>query len=115
MGIDQDTIGNPQGYAIQARINMETMLADGTTRPSGGTLSAFDVPSGPDVRTDTFGYVGYSTSPSFDSLLAKVIAHSKSQEFEKAAKKTYRALSDFRIGGLSTNISLLQSPLVVPS
>jgi acetyl/propionyl-CoA carboxylase alpha subunit/acetyl-CoA carboxylase carboxyltransferase component len=112
MGIDQNTIGNPQGYAIQARINMETMLADGTTRPSGGTLSAFDVPSGPDVRTDTFGYVGYSTNPSFDSLLAKVIAHSKSQEFEKAAKKTYRALSDFRIEGLATNISLLQSLLM---
>jgi len=112
MGINQDVIGKPQGYAIQARVNMETMLADGTTKPSGGTLTAFDVPSGPDVRTDTFGYVGYNTSPSFDSLLAKVITHSKSQEFEKAAKKTYRALSDFRIEGLSTNISLLQSLLM---
>ena len=112
MGINQHVIGKPQGYAIQARVNMETMLADGTTKPSGGTLTAFDVPSGPDIRTDTFGYVGYNTSPSFDSLLAKVITHSKSQEFGKAAKKTYRALSDFRIEGLSTNISLLQSLLM---
>lgn len=49
MGINQHVIGKPQGYAIQARVNMETMLADGTTKPSGGTLTAFDVPSGPDL------------------------------------------------------------------
>ena len=65
----------PNGCAIQARVNLETMQADGSTLPSGGELKAFDPPSGPGVRTDSYGYTGYRTNPSFDSLLAKIIAH----------------------------------------
>lgn len=41
---------------------METLSADGTTRPSSGVLTSFDMPSGPGVRVDTFGYTGYATS-----------------------------------------------------
>ncbi len=51
-----------RGFAIQLRVNLETMDADGTTIPSGGTLAAFDPPSGPGLRIDTFGYAGYRTS-----------------------------------------------------
>ena len=64
------------GHAVQARVNMETMTADGETMPSGGVLTAFDPPTGPGLRTDTFGYAGYATSSHFDSLLAKVVARS---------------------------------------
>src|SRR5690606_37201889 len=63
----------PEGHAIQLRINMETLAPDGSTRPWGGTLAAFDLPSGPGVRVDSFGYTGYTTSPRYDSLLAKLI------------------------------------------
>ena len=62
---------------MQVRVNMETMAADGTARPAGGTLTTFEVPSGPGVRVDTFGYAGYRTSPRFDSLLAKLIVSSR--------------------------------------
>ena len=67
----------PRGHAIQLRINMETMTADGSAKPGGGTLTAFEPPSGPGVRVDTYGYAGYRTNPNFDSLLAKLIVHAR--------------------------------------
>src|SRR5262249_36876317 len=48
----------PRGHAIQLRINMETMTADGSAKPGGGTLTVFEPPSGPGVRVDTYGYAG---------------------------------------------------------
>jgi acetyl/propionyl-CoA carboxylase alpha subunit/acetyl-CoA carboxylase carboxyltransferase component len=114
LGLEQADIPSPKGFAIQARVNMETVTPDGRTIPSVGTLTAFDPPSGPGVRTDTFGYAGYSTSPSFDSLIAKVIGHSKSSDFGDAIRRTYRALSEFRIEGVSTNLTFLQNLLNHP-
>ena len=113
-GLSQDQAPSPRGFAVQARVNMETMAADGSTRPSGGALTAFDIPSGPGVRTDTFGYAGYRTSPSFDSLLAKVIGYSPSPSLADALRRTSRALADFRIEGVATNVDLLQTILAHP-
>ena len=70
LGMMQAEIPAPRGFAIQARINMESMAADGSARPSGGTINAFEAPSGPGLRIDSFAYSGYTTSPNFDSLLA---------------------------------------------
>ena len=61
--------------ALQARINLETIAADGTVKPGGGTLTAFEPPSGRGIRVDSSGYVGYRTSPAYDPLLAKLIVH----------------------------------------
>ena len=91
LGLDGPNIGVPRGFAIQARINMETLGVDGTVRPAGGTLRSYDAPNGPGVRTDGFGYAGYTTSPMFDSLLAKVITHSPSNKFETAVQRSLRA------------------------
>ena len=115
LGLRQDDVPHPRGFAIQVRINMESMGADGVVKPSGGTISAFEMPSGPGLRTDTFGYAGYTTSPRFDSLLAKLIAHSPSIDFADAVAKAYRALCEFRIEGVSTNIGFLQSLLKHPA
>src|SRR5713101_391330 len=112
--MQQADIPKPRGFAIQMRINMESMAADGSAKPSGGTLTAFDAPSGPGVRTDSFAYPSYTTSPNFDSLLAKVIAHSGSADFADAVAKAYRALCEFRIEGVSTNVGFLQSLLQHP-
>ena len=114
LGLRQAEIAPPRGFAMQARVNMETMGADGTARPSGGTLTVFEAPSGPGIRTDSFGYAGYTTSPRFDSLLAKVICHSPTSELRDVVTRTYGALSEFRIEGLETNIPLLQSLLRHP-
>ena len=112
LGLDQASVPAPRGFAIQARVNMETMSADGTPMPAGGTLTAFEPPTGPGVRTDTFGYAGYQTSPRYDSLLAKVIAHSS--DFSAAVRRTERALAEFRVGGVSTNIAFLHAILRHP-
>ena len=87
----------PRGYAIQSRVNLETMSAAGGALPSGGKVAAFDIPSGPGVRVDTFGYSGYRTGAAFDSLIAKLIVHSASRDYGAAIAKAVRALGEFRI------------------
>ncbi|NJD65844.1 MAG: ATP-grasp domain-containing protein, partial [Chloroflexi bacterium] len=114
LDLQQPQIQRPRGYAIQARVNMETIGADGMTRPSGGTLTAFEPPTGPGLRTDASGYVGYTANPHFDSLLAKLVAHSAAGDFASAAAKAYRALCEFRIEGVGTNIPFLQNLLRHP-
>ncbi len=111
LGMRQADVPAPRGFAIQVRVNMETMTAGGETLPSGGTLAAFDPPSGPGIRVDSFGYAGYRTSPRFDSLLAKVIARTNQPRFFDAVNRCDRALSEFRIDGVSTNIPFLRGVL----
>jgi acetyl/propionyl-CoA carboxylase alpha subunit/acetyl-CoA carboxylase carboxyltransferase component len=112
--LTQDEIPRPRGYAVQVRINMESMTPEGIAKPSGGTLTSFELPSGPGVRVDTFGYAGYTTNPNFDSLLAKLITHSPSANFADVVAKTYRALCEFKIEGVQANIAFLQSLLKHP-
>jgi len=111
MGLDPDQVISPRGFAIQARVNMERMTEDGSVIPTGGMLSVFEPPTGPGIRTDSFGYRGYTTSPHYDSLLAKVICHSTQPEFASTVAKTERALEEFRIEGVATNIGFLQNLL----
>ena len=98
-----------QGFAIQARVNLETLDADGGARPSGGRLTVYEPPSGPGVRVDGYGYAGYVTNPNYDSLLAKVIVHGPT--LAHAAARARRALSEFRIEGVQTNIGVLRALL----
>ncbi len=114
VGLDQAAVAAPRGIAVQCRVNMETMVADGTARPGGGVLTAFEVPSGNGYRTDSFGYVGYRTSASFDSLLAKVIVHTPSSALPDALAKADRALAELRVEGVATNTTFLQAILDHP-
>lgn len=114
LGLEQEQVPEPKGYSVQVRINMEKPQLDGTVIPAGGTLSAYDIPSGRGIRTDTFGYAGYRPSPYYDSLLAKLICHSPSPSFQDCVDKTYRALCEFRIEGVETNMALLKNVLKHP-
>ena len=114
LGLERADIPKPRGFAIQLRINVETMNTDGTARPSGGTIRAFEAPSGRGLRVDSFAYAGYTTSPRFDSLIAKLIVHSPSPHFADVVNQAYRALCEFRIEGVATNIGFLQSLLKHP-
>ncbi len=108
---DQAAVGEPRGFAVQARV-----VARGA-----GTLSAYKEPSGPGVRVDGCGYVGYSPPPQFDPLLAKVTASSSSSfgpdaaAFAAAVDRTRRAVSEFHVGGLATNLDQLQAILGHPA
>ena len=111
LGLDDPAAARPRGHAIQARINMETVAEDGSVRPEAGLIEAYEAPSGPGVRVDGFGYAGYRTSTAFDSLLAKTVCHAPSPAFADAAARTRRALAEFRIEGVGTNIPFLLNVL----
>jgi acetyl/propionyl-CoA carboxylase alpha subunit len=113
IGLTQAAIGAPRGHAIQMRINLEAMAAQGTPRPGTGTITAFDPPGGPGVRVDHFGQVGYRTSASFDSLLAKLIVAAPG-DFAAALARARRALGEFRIEGPQTNLAFLRALLARP-
>ena len=101
----QASVPVPRGYAVQARVVAQ----------STGTLVAYREPSGPGVRVDGCGYVGLTPSPHFDPLLAKVIGQaSETQGFVAAVDRTLRALDEFHVGGIETNIAQLRAILTHP-
>jgi acetyl/propionyl-CoA carboxylase alpha subunit/acetyl-CoA carboxylase carboxyltransferase component len=116
-GAPFDELGLPaepvaaRGIAVQTRVNMETLDADGSVVPATGTLTVFSPPSGPGVRVDTFGRPGLTPSPRYDSLLAKVITHVHGSSMPAAMRKAETALSEFDIEGIRTNIALLRALL----
>ena len=97
------------GFAIQWRINAETLDAQGNATPGSGTLRRFDLPAGPGVRVDTHGAAGATPSPHYDTLLAKLIVHTRSPRFADALRRSQRALAECRIEGVATNLALLQA------
>jgi acetyl/propionyl-CoA carboxylase alpha subunit len=103
-----------RGIALQLRVNLETLGADGAARPAAGTLTAYEPPSGPGVRVDGYGYAGYRASPSYDSLLAKLVCFAPSGELGDVIARSYRALCEFRIEGVPTNLPLLANLLRHP-
>ncbi|CAN7508230.1 carboxyl transferase domain-containing protein [Acidovorax sp. LjRoot117] len=97
------------GFAVQWRINAETLDAQGGATPGSGTLVRFDLPTGPGVRVDTHGAAGAAPSPHYDTLLAKLIVHTRSPRFADALRRSQRALAECRIEGVATNLALLQA------
>ncbi|MDB5479972.1 MAG: hypothetical protein JWO83_1025 [Caulobacteraceae bacterium] len=103
---DQAAVGPPRGYAVQARI-----VAQGA-----GVLTAYREPGGPGVRVDSCGYLGYSPPPQFDPMFAKLIGQSNSTgSLTSALDRTLRALDEFQIAGLATNLRALRAILADPS
>jgi acetyl/propionyl-CoA carboxylase alpha subunit/acetyl-CoA carboxylase carboxyltransferase component len=102
---DQAKVPPPRGYAIQARI-----VATGV-----GTITAYKEPAGPGVRVDSCGYLGLEPPPQFDPLFAKVIGQSNSTgTYASAVDRTLRALGEFHVSGLPTNIRQLSAILSDP-
>lgn len=109
LGLDPAQAARPRGYAVQWRINAETLDARGQAVPGSGTLARFDMPSGPGVRVDSHGVAGTAPSPHYDTLLAKLIVHSQSSDFADVLRRSQRALAECRIDGVATNLALLQA------
>jgi acetyl/propionyl-CoA carboxylase alpha subunit len=100
-----------RGIAIQARVNAETIDADGSVQPDAGKLTMFSPPTGPGVRVDTYGRPGLTISPRYDSLLAKVITHISGSSFPAAVRKAQTALAEFGVEGIGTNLEFLRRVL----
>lgn len=114
LGLTQAQVPVPRGFAMQLRVNTETLDAAGQVKPAGGRLQRFEVPTGPGLRTDTYGYLGYTTNPNYDSLLAKLIVSNPSVRFADCVRRAARALDDFVIEGVDTNLEFLKRLLGRP-
>ena len=110
--LSQEQIGL-RGHSIECRINAEDSEKGFIPKP--GEVTAFTLPSGPGVRTDTHIYPGYKLPPFYDSLLAKVIA--SGQDRTEAIARMKRALREMRIEGVPTTIDfhlrLLDDPAFI--
>ncbi|XP_050344187.1 pyruvate carboxylase, mitochondrial isoform X3 [Nymphalis io] len=107
MGLTQDKI-HAQGYAIQCRVTTED--PENNFQPSTGRIEVFRSGEGMGIRLDSAStYAGAIISPYYDSLLVKVISHA--QDLSASAAKMNRALREFRIRGVKTNIPFLLNVL----
>jgi acetyl-CoA carboxylase biotin carboxylase subunit len=88
------------GVAIECRINAEDPQND--FAPSPGTITRYIPPGGPSVRVDTHVHQGWTVSPSYDSMIAKVIVHRPTRSEAIATMK--RALREFVIEPIKTTI-----------
>ena len=107
LGLRQADI-KPHGFAMQCRITTEDP-AQGF-RPDTGKITTYRSPGGAGIRLDG-GTVttGAEVSPHFDSMLVKLIT--RGRDFRSAVDRAKRALAEFRIRGVSTNINFLQAVL----
>ncbi len=111
LGLTQESI-QMQGYALQCRVTTEDPLRG--FQPDTGRIEEFRTGHGFGIRLDGgAGYRGSHILPHYDSLLIKVIG--RALTFEAAVRKVSRALAEFRIRGVETNIPFLQNVLEHPS
>ncbi|WP_407692528.1 acetyl-CoA carboxylase family protein [Ramlibacter aquaticus] len=109
LGLAAHALPAPRGFAIQWRVNAETLDAQGHARPAQGRLDRFDLPAGPGIRIDTHGVAGAQPSPHYDTLLAKLVVHAATPDFGEVLRRSRRALAELRITGLPTNLGLLRA------
>jgi pyruvate carboxylase len=110
MGLTQDAI-QVRGFALQCRITTEDP-ANGF-RPDTGTISVYRTPGGAGVRLDGgVVFAGSSVGAYFDSMLVKLTC--RGSDLRSAARRAYRALTEFRVRGVSTNIPFLEAVISDP-
>ncbi|MDQ4500781.1 pyruvate carboxylase [Sinomonas sp. ASV322] len=111
LGLTQDSI-QLKGAALQCRITTEDP-ANGF-RPDVGKITGYRSAGGAGVRLDGGTvYQGAEISPHFDSMLVKLTC--RGRDYATAVKRARRALAEFRIRGVSTNIPFLQAVLDDPA
>jgi acetyl-CoA carboxylase biotin carboxylase subunit len=93
-----------EGHSIEARITAED--PDKNFAPSTGCITMWRPPGGRNVRMESHCYAGFSISPYYDPLLAKLIVRGENRA--EAVKKLQTALQEFEVGGIATNIPFLR-------
>lgn len=106
LGLSQESI-TVTGAALQCRITTED--PHNGFRPDSGVITSYRSPGGAGVRLDGSVSVGTEVTPNFDSLLVKMTC--RGADFETAVSRSQRALNEFTIGGLSTNVGFLRALL----
>ncbi|MCV7357269.1 pyruvate carboxylase [Mycolicibacterium fluoranthenivorans] len=109
LGLTQDTL-TIRGAAMQCRITTEDP-ANGF-RPDTGRITGYRSPGGAGIRLDGGTNLGAEIGAHFDSMLVKLTC--RGRDFGVAAARAKRALAEFRIRGVSTNIPFLQAVIDDP-
>lgn len=99
-----------RGHALECRIYAED--PDNNYFPSPGQITSLAEPSGPGIRLDSGIYPGWNVPMEYDPLLAKLIGYGESRE--QAIGRLRRALDEYHIGGIKTNLSLFRRVLQDP-
>jgi len=100
-----------RGHAIECRIYAED--PDNNYFPSPGKITLLLAPSGPGIRRDSGMYEGWTVPMDYDPLLAKLIGYGTDRD--QAIGRLTRALSEYFVGGIKTNISLFRRILRDPN
>jgi len=98
-------------HAIECRICAENPSKGFI--PSPGEIGLYSAPGGHGVRVDSHVYGGYSVSPHYDSMIGKVISYGRTRRI--ALDRMYRALSEYLIRGIDTNVGFLKAVLLDPA
>jgi pyruvate carboxylase len=106
LGLSQDSVV-AHGAALQCRITTEDPANN--FRPDTGRIAAYRSPGGAGIRLDGGTTLGAEVSAYFDSMLIKLTC--RGRDFGAAVRRARRALAEFRIRGVSTNIPFLQAVL----
>lgn len=96
-----------QGWAIECRINAEDPYNN--YLPSTGTITTSRLPTGPGVRVDTGVFSGFEITPYYDSMISKLVCYGETRG--EAVLRMRRALNEYRIMGVKTNIPFHQHML----
>jgi len=99
-----------RGHAIECRIYAED--PENSYFPSPGKITALAEPSGPGIRLDSGIYEGWNVPLEYDPLLAKLIGYGESRE--QAIGRLRRALEEYFVGGVRTNLPLFRQILTNP-
>jgi acetyl-CoA carboxylase biotin carboxylase subunit len=99
------------GHSIEARITAQD--PDRDFAPSTGKITRWDAPGFRGVRMDTHAYAGFTVSPYYDPMIAKLIV--TAEDRPRAVKRLQAALDEFNVEGIQTNIPFLRRLVRHPS
>ena len=107
--VTQDEI-KLRGHAIECRVYAED--PDNSYFPSPGQITRLISPSGPGIRRDSGMYEGWTVPIEYDPLLAKLVVYGENRD--QAIQRLQRALTEYFVGGIKTNVSLFRRILQDP-
>jgi acetyl-CoA/propionyl-CoA carboxylase biotin carboxyl carrier protein len=104
LGYSQDDIAF-RGFSIEGRVNAEDPSHN--FRPAPGTVTSYREPAGLGVRIDSAAYPGFTVTPDYDSMIAKLVVWAPTRA--EAIARLRRAIDEYEIGGVPTTLDLLRS------
>ncbi|HET9030279.1 MAG TPA: acetyl-CoA carboxylase biotin carboxylase subunit, partial [Candidatus Aquilonibacter sp.] len=110
LGFTQDDI-TFRGFSIEGRVNAEDPAAN--FRPAPGTVTAYREPAGLGVRVDSAAYPGFTISPDYDSMIAKLVVWAPTRH--QAIARLARAIDEYTIEGVPTTLPLLRALCDAPA